>query len=426
MLCSAARPVGDNNSITGGKTMSVGKEFKVGWPAVLAAFVGILTGAQGLIYAALPQFMPALEEEFGWSRTAISGGATLFMLTMFVTVPFAGAYCDRHGVRRTLFPSIVFGAICIGAMSLIQSQIWTYFVGLMIIAVVGAATNAVIYSRALVTWFDKSRGLAFGIMMTGAGFTQALVAPGVATLVEAYGWRTAWIGLGALGMLALPVCFWLLHERRAPASSAASVAAQSGLSLAEAARTRQFWAILAGTILLVGSVAGVAFHLRVMLSDTGMPAVMAASMAGLVGVGTIVSRLGAGFLVDRFHGPFVAAGVFALAGIGCATLYLFGVQSAVISAVLVGVALGGEAELLGYLASRYFGLKSYSTIYGICYSSLALGAGASPMLYGYIHDQTGDYQLALLIGVFGTIGAVLLYGTLGKYRFEPKEIGAEG
>lgn len=405
--------------------MSGVKEFKAAWPVVLAAFVGILTGAQGLIYASLPQFMPALEEEFGWSRTAISGGATLFMLTMFITVPLAGAYCDRNGARRTLFPSIFLGAVCIAGMSLIQPQIWTFFLGLVIVAVAGAATNAVIYSRALATWFDEARGLAFGIMMTGAGFAQAIVAPGVASVVEAYGWRAAWLALGALGMLALPICYWLLHERQATVSSAAPAAILTGLTLTEAMRTRQFWAILGGTVLLVGSVAGVAFHLRVMLSDAGLPPVMAASMAGLVGIGTIVSRLGAGFLVDRFHGPYVAAGVFALAGVGCATLYLFGVQSAVISAVLIGVALGGEAELLGYLASRYFGLKSYSTIYGICYSSLALGAGTSPLLYGYIHDQTGDYQLALLIGVFGTIAAVLLYGTLGKYRFEPKEVGAK-
>lgn len=405
--------------------MGAGKEFKAAWPVLFAAFVGVLTGAQGLIYSTLPQFMPALEEAFGWSRTEISAGATIFMLGMFVTVPLAGAYCDRHGVRRTLFPSIILGAIAIAALALTQAAIWTFYLGLIVVAIFGAATNAVVYSRALASWFDKGRGFAFGIMMTGAGIAHAVVSPGVAMLVETYGWRVAWLGVGAFALVALPICAWLLHERKAPVTHAAPTAVRLGLTLPEALRTRQFWAILLGTILISGSVAGVAFHLRVMLSDAGMPAVTAASLAGLVGIGTIVSRLGAGFLVDRFHGPYVAAGVFALAAIGCGTLYLFGVQTAFLAAVLIGVALGGEAELLGYLASRYFGLKAYSTIYGFCYSSLALGAGASPLLYGYIYDQSGSYNLALLIGVFGTLGASLLYGTLGRYRFQPEEIDFE-
>jgi MFS family permease len=401
--------------------MTAAREFKAAGPVLFAAFVGVLTGAQGLIYSTLPQFMPALQDAFGWSRTEISAGATLFMLGMFVTVPLAGAYCDRNGVRRTLFPSIILGAIAIAGMSLTQPAIWTFYAGLIVVAIFGAATNAVIYSRALASWFDKARGFAFGIMMTGAGIAHAVVSPGVAMLIEAYGWRTAWLGVGVFALAALPVCLWLLHERPAPVASAASTAVRFGLSLPEALRTRQFWAILTGTILITGSVAGVAFHLRVMLSDAGMPAVTAASLAGLVGIGTIVSRLGAGFLVDRFHGPYVAAGVFALAAVGCGTLYLFGVQSAFLAALLIGVALGGEAELLGYLASRYFGLKAYSTIYGLCYSSLALGAGVSPLLYGYIYDRTGSYDLALLIGIFGTFGASILYGTLGRYRFKAEE-----
>lgn len=400
--------------------MTARSEFRTAWPVLFAAFIGVLTGAQGLIYYVLPQFMPALEEAFGWSRTEISAGATLFMLGMFVTVPLAGAYCDANGVRRTLFPSIILGAIAMAAMSLVQSSIWTFYGALLLVAIFGAATNAVIYSRALVTWFDKARGLAFGIMMTGAGIGHAVVSPGVALLIENVGWRAAWLGVGLFALIALPVCLLLLHERKAPASAAAP-AERSGLTLQEALRTRQFWALLVGTVMLVGTVAGVAFHLRVMLSYFGVAPVAAASLAGLVGIGTIVSRLGAGFLVDRIHGPFVAAGVFMLAGIGCATLYLFGVKAAFLAAVLIGVALGGEAELLGFLASRYFGLKSYTTIYGFCYSSLALGAGASPLLYGFIYDQTGNYDLALIFGVIGTAGAAILYGTLGAYRFKPEQ-----
>ena len=140
-----------------------------------------------------------------------------------------------------------------------------------------------------------------------------------------------------------------------------------------------------------------------------------------MGLGSIAARIVAGFLVDRLHAPFVATGLCLLAAVGCIGLLQFGPTYALASVLLVSVALGAEAELIGFMCSRYFGLRAYATIYGVAYSALALGSGASPLVYGMIYDSTGSYDAALLLGMSGALAAAACYAFLGPYRFQPEE-----
>ena len=82
--------------------------------------------------------------------------------------------------------------------------------------------------------------------------------------------------------------------------------------------------------------------------------------------------------------------------------------------------IGAEAELVGFFVSRYFGLKAYSTIFGVCFSALLLGTGLNPLLYGMVHDITGTYDVALSIATAGALLAAVLFGTLGRYRYAVK------
>jgi MFS family permease len=98
--------------------------------------------------------------------------------------------------------------------------------------------------------------------------------------------------------------------------------------------------------------------------------------------------------------------------------------SAVLSAALIGLASGAEADLLAYLMSRYFGLAHYGKLYGLQYSVFGLASGLSPFVFGRIFDVTHSYEIALYsAGVLFVLGAAVLL-TLGRYpTFAARETG---
>lgn len=401
--------------------MRIDREFRDGWPTLLTAFVGVGAGAQALLFFALPHFAEAYHAAYGWTRTQISGAATLFMAGMFFTVPIAGALSDRIGLRPTLLGSIVLGCLVFALFPLAAGDTTAFFGLVLALAAAGAATNAVLYSRALASWFDKARGLAFGLMMTGAGVAAAVVPVIVTLVVTSKGISAGWWTLAALSMLAAPLCLVILKPARPVAASRARHGDEPGVTFTAAAASLAFWLVLLGTLFLSVAAAGVAFHIRLLLTDAGVSPLVAASTAGAMGLGSIAARIVAGFLVDRLHAPFVATGLCLLAAAGCIGLLQFGPAYALASVLLVSVALGAEAELIGFMCSRYFGLRAYATIYGVAYSALALGSGASPLVYGMIYDRTGSYDTALLLGMSGALAAAACYAFLGPYRFRPEE-----
>lgn len=89
---------------------------------------------------------------------------------------------------------------------------------------------------------------------------------------------------------------------------------------------------------------------------------------------------------------------------------------AAVSVLLIGLAAGAEQDLMAFLVARYFGLKSYGVVYGVMYSSFALGAGAGPWVLGRVFESTGSYNVALgYLGVAFLAGALPLL-LLGRYR----------
>ncbi|MBC7520659.1 MAG: MFS transporter, partial [Sandarakinorhabdus sp.] len=99
-------------------------------------------------------------------------------------------------------------------------------------------------------------------------------------------------------------------------------------------------------------------------------------------------------------------------------------QLLLLAGFMLGFAAGAEADVIAYLAARYFGMKHYGRIYGWLYTPFGVFSAISPLLYGFIRDATGNYDLMLELAMllFGT-GATLLL-TLGRYpvwHAEPPE-----
>ena len=202
-----------------------------------------------------------------------------------------------------------------------------------------------------------------------------------------------------------------------------AAANRTGVSVRAALRDYRFWVIAVSVLCVSIGVGGSITNFQPLLIDRGFRAQDAARVAGAIGVSIIVGRLVAGFLIDRYWAPLVTLPMLALPAVACILLAQAGVttSTAVLSAVLIGLAAGAETDLVAFLTARYFGLAHYGRIYGLQYSVFGFASGISPFLFGKVFDLYGTYRPILYVAAaLFVFGAVALL-SLGRYpRFEPE------
>ncbi len=410
--------------------MSAGQtgEFRRGWGIVLAAAAGCGLGLSALPFYGLAPLMIPLQQQFGWDRAEISVAFTFMTLGLLIAGPLiVGRLSDRIGVRAVALWSIPLFAAMLFGLNFIQAgpegapgPLWLWL-GYLAMALLGAGTSPITYTRAVNAWFDQNRGLALGFTLAGTGVMGIVLPLAMAQVVPSYGWRGGFMTLAALALLAWPVVALMLRDAPKPlAAPGATAPVASGATLGEAVRSHRFWAMGIAFLLLALGIAGLVVHLIPMLMDAGMSPQEAGQVAALIGVGVIAGRVIIGFLVDRFFGPLVAIIVFLITASGCVLLADGGVAVAPYAAFLIGFALGAEVDLIAYFTSRYFGMKRYGEVYGWQYGFYGLGAAFAPVLMGVLFARGGgDYTLALHVSAGLCVVACLLLASLGRYPRYP-------
>lgn len=170
--------------------------------------------------------------------------------------------------------------------------------------------------------------------------------------------------------------------------------------------------MITATLFLVAfSINGAVIHLSPLLGDRGISARDAAFAVSTLGGASLLGRLLTGYLLDRFFGPRISLLLLSISG--CGVLLLATVPSltcGVIAAFLIGLGMGGESDVVPYLLTRYFGLRSFSTLYGFTWTAYAVATALSSVLMGRIFDLTGSYQSLLLqiAGLTFLAGALML------------------
>ena len=309
--------------------------------------------------------------------------------------------------------------------------LWLFYALFFLIAIAGAGTIPTTFSRALLNWFDRKRGLALGIALSGIGVAGIILPPVIQHLITTVGFSNTYLVMGATVLLiAWPVVFWLfrddpssmglLPDGESDESGGSQAIGQDvpGLSFSESFKVAEFWLIFVGIFLLGVGGTGILIHFAALMTDRGMSPQEAALVFSLFGFTIILGRVSCGYLVDRFFAPYVAIGFLLGPAIGVALLALNdGLSLVHLAAVLMGLGFGAEFDLLSYFISRYLGLKVYGKVYGLMYSAFSLGAGIGPVLMGLSYDRLGDYTTGLWI-LFTTICiAIVFFGKLGPYRF---------
>lgn len=165
------------------------------WPLVLAAMVGV--SFITIPTATLGLFMAPLNAAFGWSRTEISAGLTIFALINLPLMPLAGMLVDKFGARRLALPGLVLCSLAFAAFALLNGSLVHWLASWVVFTLLSLTVGMVVWTTAVSSTFGKSRGLALALVLCGAAIAQAL-APIVARwVIDNHGWRAGYVALAA-------------------------------------------------------------------------------------------------------------------------------------------------------------------------------------------------------------------------------------
>jgi len=350
-------------------------------------------------------FANELAQEFDWNRIEVYLALAAFNYGVVFSAPFFGFLIDRYGVRKVVLVSTFLFSPCYALIATMNGSLLLLYFVFGAIAIIGGGTLPISYSRQIVGWFNRSRGLALGLTLSGVGLGAALLPPLVQLGIDNVGWRfTVLILAGCVILISFPAAWLFLKDSNTESidsntsiSSLEQMKDQAIESWTKVLSNSTFWILmffsLVSGIFLIGAIA----HFVPLMVDQGISAQSAAGYASVIGLSVIFGRIGIGVLVDRFFAPrvifvFFLAPIFAFLAIR----FLGGEVTYFFAAIGIGCALGAEVDVIAYLVSKYFGWAHYGRLYGLMFAAYTIGAANGPLILGAFYESNQNYDDALL------------------------------
>jgi MFS family permease len=386
-----------------------------GASAVSGFFVSVLVFT-------FPVFLKPLAEEFSWSRQSVSVAFGITAATSAVCALLFGWLADRLGPRRIIVPCMALFGAALVALSALTPRLWHLYLNFGVLGMLGTGASPIVYARAVSSWFESRRGLALAIALSGRAVGGVVHPATAAALIPIVGWRGACVTLGALALtVGLPIVGAFIRERPSADARRAGAGPTAGASVGDAVRSRAFGILIAMLLGTAFSQSGAVVHLSALLTDRGVSPGSAALAVSASGAATVVGRFVTGWLLDRFFAARVAVTLIATAAVGTFLLARAdSFASGTFAAVLIGLGVGGESDVAPYLLSRYFGLRSFSTLYALTWIATAGAAAAGPIMMGRAFDATGSYEALLIRFALLELGVAVLMLALPPYESAQK------
>ena len=398
------------------------EEWRRSWATVFAAMIGM--SFYTVVTYSLSTFIGPLEQEFGWSRTALSSGLTIFAAISMLGGPFVGVAVDRFGTRRMVIAGMVLSGSTFAAFSLVDGSMPQWVALYVIYGIFAVAIKSTVRSVGISSIFTKARSLALAVMLSGSAIGQTF-APIIANrLITAFGWREAyiWLGLGWAGIaLVLLIPFYFdAHARKTRQGAEGRMPAAillPGLTVRESLRDSRVLRIAGANLMMSMVGSGVTVHLVRIVSESGIAMDSAVEIAATAGIAGLIGKLGVGWLLDRVQGGLVPFSSFAIGALGHFLLigFIGGWVPLMLGAMCIGFASGAGLQISTYLISRYAGLRNFGAIFGTISSMMMAGTAFGPLFAGSVHDLTGSYDMLEMIAAPVMFLCALLFVGLGPY-----------
>ncbi|MCW2526147.1 MAG: yhjX 2 [Pseudonocardiales bacterium] len=417
-----------------------GGRFHPAWLVAAVAFIALL-GAAGFRSAPGVLMIP-LEDEFGWSRGAMSVAVSINLLLYGLTAPFAAALIDHFGIKRVTSTALILIAAGSGLTIFVNaswqlSLTWGLLVGL------GSGSMALVFASTVANrWFVQRRGLVMGALTAASATGQLIFLPVLAAVADGPGWRVASIIIAGAALAVVPLVVFFLHDKPSdlgmtpygpppplddeaeepahisPPSTVVSPARRTIRTLRMAARHRTFWALAGGFAICGATTNGlIGTHFIPAAHDHGMPETTAASLLAVVGIFDVVGTIASGVLTDRIDPRKLLLAYYALRGVGLLMLPALlssSVHPNMIAFIVVyGLDWVATVPPTAALCREVFG-EDGTIVFGWVFASHQIGAAAASVAAGLIRDRTGAYTIAWF-GAAGMCGiAAVISAGIGR------------
>jgi MFS family permease len=303
------------------------------------------------------------------------------------------------------------------ALTLFHGTLWQLYLGFALLAFAGVGTLQVTWSHLVNEWFERNRGLALAIILSGTGLAASVLPPLLSWSIARWDWRAGFVVMAAPTLLlTLPLTLMWMRSPARPAPAQTTNAVQLGESFSHAIGGRKFWTLTLALTLAVSAVLGLLTSVIPLLRDKGFDAATASGIFSSFGVSLVAGRIVVGYLLDRLWPAGVSAAALALPAIGCVMLATIhsNVPALVAACALIGIGTGAEFDISAYLLARYFGMRDFGRLYGLSLGILTFASALAPALFAILYKSSGSYDsmLKAAVGCF-IVGPGLLL-TLGQ------------
>ncbi|WP_395644766.1 MFS transporter [Terricaulis sp.] len=396
-------------------------EWKQGWPVVLGAACGLGTGISlYLLIASI--FIQPIVAAFGWSRGDLGIGGMISFITGALCFPVIGRCVDRFGFRPVAIVCAL-GLSAVYVATALQPGWYGFYLALMVVGgVFGGGTASIVYARPVVATFKHQRGLALGLATAGTAITAIIAPPLLAHVIDDYGWRAGFFALAALtGAIGLPTALALIGRAREAAASAADEVSHISVrdvSLREALRGPRLWLLVTAIVAINLPGSGVLGQLAPLVADRGLSEDEVALVMSVYAVGLLLGRVLTGMALDRLPVSLVGFLTTLTPALGIVMLLTPAPSFALaaLAVAMIGMQQGAEVDLFAYVVSHSFGVKNFSSIYGVVIMAGAFSTAVALVTFGKVHDATGSYDIALIIGAVCFCAGALAFLALGRVR----------
>ena len=401
-----------------GLPFTPGDVFYGWWLVGVAAF--LLTLMSLTVFQGLGTILVALERQFGWSRTALSGAFSLARVEGAILGPVEGLLVDRVGTRKMVF----IGYILMGLGFLWLGQVetlWAFYASFMLITL-GSGLGGWLAIIAMVNnWFTRQRTFAMASAMSGIHFGGLLV-PLLALGIEAFEFSGAATIIGIFLLIVVgpaakairnhPEDMGLQPDGDSENSSESVLTEdeEPDFTAAQALRTPAFWILTVMQVASSVAIVTLALHLVPKLTDMGMTLSGAGTVVLTYTIVALPSQFLSGYFADRLPKTLMIAIFLAIQGIAL-TIIAFAdtILLAYIFALLYGIGFGGRNPLTTAIRGEYFGRKAFATIMGISQFPMNIGMIGAPLFAGYMFDTTNSYVIPFSVfAILTFFGAFLM------------------
>ncbi|MGJ7921239.1 MFS transporter [Neobacillus sp. LXY-4] len=397
-----------------------------GWVVVGLTFFAVLVAAG--IRSITGVIMIPLEQEFAWSRSAISFAFAINLTLYGFSGPFIAAGLNRIGIRKSMVYAMLL--LLLGMIfSLYMTEIWQLHLIWGLVIGIGCGVFLTVLSATVATnWFEKQRGFVVGLLMASTAAGQMIFTPLLSFVTEAYSWRVGLYIFIALTILMIPIiAIWMRNHPSEKGLLPYGAVENVGIDansikqnpittafhgLWIGVRSVPFWLLSASFFVCGLSTAGlIGTHFIPASTHHGIPEVHAASLLAFMGIFNIIGSMFSGWLSDRFDNRWLLFWYYGLRGLSLLVLpYAFELKSYVmliVFAVFYGLDWIATVPPTIRLATEFFGKERGAIIYGWVFAAHQVGSGVAAFLGGYFYEVFNSYTFTFI-----SAGALCILATL--------------